>query len=54
MKEDTQINVKKAVLLYRRPVNQIESPSSMTYRIHDAHLMFLMFLDLKKKGIFLW
>ena len=48
----TQINVKKANLLYRRPANQNLSNSSMTNKVHDAHLMLLVFLDLKEQGIF--
>ena len=48
----TQINVKKADMLYRRPDNQNKSHSSMTSKVHDTHLMLLVFLDLKKKGFF--
>ena len=44
----TQINVEKAELLYHKPANQNESHSSMTYKVHDTHLMLLVFLDLKK------
>ena len=47
----TQINVLKANLLYRRPTNQNESNSSMTDKVHDTHLMLLLFLDLKKWDI---
>ena len=48
MKGYTQINVKKAELLFHRPANQNENYSSMTYEVHDTHLMLLVFLDLKK------
>ena len=44
MKGYTQINVKKANMLYRRPANQNESDSSMTNKAHDTHLMLLVFL----------
>ena len=52
MKGFTQINVIYANKLHRRPANQYESDSSMTYKVHDTNLMLLVFLDLKKKGIF--
>ena len=42
----TQINVKKANQLYRRPANKNESNSSLTNKVHDTHLMLLAFLDL--------
>ena len=48
----TQINVQKANLLYQRPAIQNESNSLMTNTVHDTHLMLLVFLALKKKGIF--
>ena len=48
----TQINAKWANLLYQKPVNQNESNSSMTNKVHEIHLMLLVFLDLKKSGIF--
>ena len=48
----TQINIKKANLLYRRSANQNDSNSLMTNNVHDTHLMFLVFLDLKKWEIF--
>ena len=48
MKGYIQINVIYAKKLYRRPVNQYESDSSMTNKVHDTNLMLLMFLDLKK------
>ena len=51
MKGYTQINVKYANKLYRRPANQYESDSSMTNKIHDTNLMRPVFLDLKKVGI---
>ena len=46
----TQIDVKKANLLYQRPTNQNESNFSMTTcnQVHDSLLMLLLFLDLKK------
>ena len=44
----TQINVKKEELLYHRPAIQNESHSSMTYKVHDTHLMLLVFLDLNR------
>ena len=44
----TLINVIYANMLYRRPVNQYESDSSMTNKVHDTNLMLLVFLDLKK------
>ena len=52
MKGYTQINVIIANKLYRRPANQYESDSSMTNKVHDINLMLLVFLDLKKLGIF--
>ena len=44
----TKINVMCANKLYLRPANQYESDSSMTNKVHDTNLMFLVFLDLKK------
>ena len=44
----TLINVIYANMLYRRPVNQYESDSSMTNKVHETNLMLLEFLDLKK------
>ena len=41
----TQINVQKANQLYQRHANQNESNSSLTYKVHDTHLMHLVFLD---------
>ena len=52
MKGYAQINVIYAIMLYRRPVNQYENDSSMTNKVHDTNLMLLVFLDLKKYGIF--
>ena len=48
MKGFTQINVIYANMLYRRPVNQYESDSLMTNKVHDTNLVLLVFLDLKK------
>ena len=48
MKGDTQINVIYENKLHRRPVNQYESDSLMTNKVHDTNLVFLAFLDLKK------
>ena len=48
----TQINVKKADLLYRRPVSQNESHSLMTNKVHDTNLILLVFLDFKSRGYF--
>ena len=48
MKGYTQINAIYANKLYRRRANQYESDSSMTNKVHDADLMLLAFLDLKK------
>ena len=48
MKGYTQINVKYANKLYRRPANQYKSDFSMTNKVHDTNLMRLVFLDLKK------
>ena len=48
MKGYTQINVIYANKLYRGPVNQYESDSTMTNNVHDTNLILLMFLDLKK------
>ena len=42
------MNVMYANKLYRRPANQYESDSSMTNKVHDTNLMFLVFLDLMK------
>ena len=53
MNEYTQINVKKANLLFRRPANQIESNSSMTNKVNNTHFMPLVFLDLKNRGSFI-
>ena len=36
--------------MHRRPANQYDSDSSMTNEVHDTHLMFLGFLDIKKFG----
>ena len=52
MKGYTQINVIYANKLYRIPENQYESDSSMTKEVHDKNLMLLLFLYLKKYGIF--
>ena len=52
MKGYTQINVIYADKLYRRPANQYGSDFSMTKEVHDKNLMLLVFLDLKKYGIF--
>ena len=52
MEGSTQINVKYANKLYRRPANQYESDFSLTNKVHDTNLMLLVFLDLKKLGIF--
>ena len=46
MKGCIQINVIYANKLYRRPANQYESDSSVTYTAHDTNLMLLVFLDL--------
>ena len=46
------MNVIYANKLYRRPVNQYESDSSITNKVHDTNLMLLAFLDFKKWGIF--
>ena len=51
MKGYTQINVKYANKLYRRPANQYESDSSMTNEVQDTNLMLIVFHDLKKYGI---
>ena len=40
----TQVNAKKANLLYHRPANRNESNLSMTNKVHDTHLMLLVFL----------
>ena len=42
------MNVMYANKLFRRPANQYESDSSMTNKVHDTNLMFLVFLDLMK------
>ena len=47
-----QINVKLANGLYCRPVQQYKSDFSMTNEVHDTNLILLMFLNIKKKGIF--
>ena len=52
MKGYTQIIVIYANKLYRRPANQYESDSLIANKVHDTNLMPLVFLDLKKKGIF--
>ena len=52
MKGYKQINVKYANGLYRRPAKQYESDSSMTNEVHDTNLNILVFLNLKKWGIF--
>ena len=44
----TQINAIYANKLYRRPAKQYESDFSMIYKVHDANLKLLVFLDLKK------
>ena len=44
--------IPKLAVLYRRPVNQYGSDSSMNNTVHDINLMLLVFLDLKKYGIF--
>ena len=44
----TQINVIYANTRYRWPVNQYESDSSVTNKVHDTNLMLLVFLGLKK------
>ena len=49
MKGYTQINVKKANMLYHRPANQNESNFSMSTKVHDTKLMLLVFLDLKNR-----
>ena len=46
----TQISVKIANQLYQKPANQNESNSSLTNKVHDTHLMLLVFLDLKVHG----
>ena len=50
MKGYIQINVKYANKVYRRPVNQCESDSLMTNKVHGTYLMCLVFLNLKKVG----
>ena len=52
MKGYTQIIVIYANTLDRRPANQYESDSLMTNKVHDTDLMLLVFLDLRKHGIF--
>ena len=37
-------------MLYHRPANQNESIFSMTNKVHDTHLMLLVFLDKEKVG----
>ena len=39
-------------MLYRRQANQYETDSSMANKVHDTYLMGLVFVDLKKYGIF--
>ena len=46
------MNVKYANGLYRRPAKQYESDSSITKDVYDKNGILLVFLDLKKKGIF--
>ena len=46
------MNVKQANGLYRRPAKQYESNSSMTKDAYDTNLIHLVYLDLRKKGIF--
>ena len=46
------MNVIYANKLHRRPASQYESDSSMTNKVHDTNLMLLVFLYLKKQGIF--
>ena len=48
MKGYTQINVMYANKLYHRLVNQRESDSLMTNKVHVTNLMLLVFLDLNK------
>ena len=48
MKGYTQLNVICTNKLYGRPANQYESDFSMANKVHDAYLMLLAFLDLKK------
>ena len=48
MEGSKQINVKYANKLYLRPVDQYESDSSMTNKVHDINLMLLVYLDIKK------
>ena len=52
MKGYTQMNVIYANKLHRRPASQYKSDSAMTYKVNDTNLMLLVFLDLKKQGIF--
>ena len=52
MKGYTQTNVIYANKLYRRPVKQYESDSSMINKVHGTNLMLLVVLDLKKLVIF--
>ena len=53
MKGFTQINVKKAILLYRRPASQKERViPRLLIQVQDTNLMLLLFLDLKKWGPF--
>ena len=47
----TQINVKNANLLYRRPADQNKSNPSMTNKVHDTHTMLRVFLALTRVGI---
>ena len=48
MKGYTQINVKYANKLYRRPADQYESDFSITNEVKDTNLILLLFLNLKK------
>ena len=47
-----QISVKLANGHYSRPAKQYESDFSTTKEVHDTYLILLVFLDLKKYGIF--
>ena len=49
MKVYTQINLKTANQLYRRPANQTKSDSLMTNKAYDTHLTLHAFLDLKSR-----
>ena len=52
MKSYKQINVKLANGLYRRPVKQYCSDSSMTNKVLDTNLILLEFLNLKSRESF--